>query len=181
MSFKISYKSVFDSEVDAYCNTINTVGVMGAGIALEFKNRYPKMFQDYKEQCSKHLIRPGDCYIWHTNDTNDSHYVLGLAVKNDWRRWSTLEWLESSIKSLKLAILENDIKSVNLPLPGGKNGRRGPFGKVLGFSPVPERDEIKIIVTKELSPFADKFGIDITLCLPDEAPKKPQMTLEAFV
>ncbi len=179
--FQISYKSIFDTQVDAYVNTINCVGAMGAGIALEFKNRYPKMFQDYKEQCSKHLIRPGDCYIWHTNDTNDSHYVLGLAVKNDWRHWSTLEWLESSIKSLKLVILENDIKSVNLPLPGGKNGRRGPFGKVLGFTPVPERDEIKIIVTKELSPFADKFGIDITLCLPDEAPKKPQMTLEAFV
>lgn len=181
MSFKVVYKSVFDLPADAYCNTINTVGVMGAGIALEFKNRYPRMFQHYKEQCSKNLIRPGDCYIWHTDDTNDSHYVLGLAVKNDWRHWSTLEWLESSIKSLKLVILEHDIKSVNLPLPGGKNGRRGPFGKVLGFTPPPERDEIKVIVTKELIPFADKFGVDINLCLPDEAPKKPQMTLEAFI
>jgi len=181
MSFKVVYKSVFDLTADAYVNTINCVGVMGAGIALEFKNRYPKMFNDYKDKCEKHLIRPGDCYVWHTDDTTDYHYVLGLAVKDDWRHWSTLEWLESSIKSLKLVILENDITSVNLPLPGGKNGRRGPFGKVTGFTPVPERDEIKLILTKELLPFADKFGVDITLCLPDEAPKKPQFTLENFL
>ena len=177
MSFNVVHKSVFDVSADAYVNTINCVGAMGAGIALEFKKRYPKMFEDYKEQCSKNLIRPGDCYIWHTDD---SHYILGLAVKNDWRHWSTLEWLESSIKSLKLVLLENDIKSVNLPLPGGKNGRRGPFGKVVGFTPPPEREEIKTLVTKELTPFAEKFGINVTLCLPDEAPKKKQITLEAF-
>jgi hypothetical protein len=177
MSFNVKYKSVFDLPADAFVNTINCVGIGGAGIALEFKNRYPKMFEDYKEKCSKRLIRPGDCYVYNENGL----YLLGLAVKNDWRNWSTLEWLESSIKSLKLVILKHDIKSVNLPLPGGKNGRRGPFGKVLGFTPVPERDEIKVIVTKELSPFANKFGIDINLCLPDEAPKKPQTTLESFM
>jgi hypothetical protein len=179
--FQISHKSIFDTKANAYVNTINCVGAMGAGIALEFKKRYPKMFQHYKEQCSKHLIRPGDCYVWRNDDENNPYYILGLAVKNDWRYWSTLEWIESSIKSLKLVILENDIKSVNLPLPGGKNGRRGPFGKVIGFTPLPERDEIKNIVVKELGPFANKFNIDITLCLPDETPVKPQMTLESFI
>jgi len=175
--FKISYKSIFDIPADAYVNTINCIGVMGAGIALEFKNRYPKMYGHYKNQCSTHAIRPGDCYAYHENGL----YLLGLAVKDDWRHWSTLEWLESSIKSLKLVLLENDIKSVNLPLPGGKNGRRGPFGKVPGFTPPPEREDIKVLVGKELIPFADKFGIDITLCLPDEAPKIAQMTLENFM
>lgn len=182
--FNICHKSIFgfDStkQIDAYVNTINCIGVMGAGIALEFKNRYPKMFQDYKERCRKGLIRPGDCYSWNTDDTTNSHYVLGLAVKDDWRHWSTLEWLESSLKSLKLVILENDIKSVNMPLPGGKNGRRGPFGRVQGMTDPPDRDELKSLVSKELEPFANKFDITINLCIPDEAPKKPQMTLEAF-
>lgn len=174
--FKIVHKSVFDLPADAYVNTINCIGVMGAGIALEFKKRYPEMYENYKHQCSNHTIRPGDCYIYDYNGL----YLLGLAVKDDWRHWSTREWLELSIKSLKLTLLEHDIKSVNLPLPGGKNGRRGPFGKVVGFTPPPEREEIKTMINKELAPFANKFGIDITLCLPDETPKKPQMTLEAF-
>ena len=106
--YSTSFKSIFDTPADAYVNTINCIGVMGAGIALEFKNRYPKMFEHYREQCRKHAIKPGDCYSYY----DDEHHVwlLGLAVKDDWRHWSTLEWVESSIKSLKLTILENDIK-----------------------------------------------------------------------
>src|SRR3990172_9124924 len=49
-----SYKSIFDTPADAYVNTVNCVGVMGAGIALEFKKRYPKMYEHYKEQCNVH-------------------------------------------------------------------------------------------------------------------------------
>jgi hypothetical protein len=176
--FTISFKSIFDTPADAYVNTINCVGVMGAGIALEFKNRYPKMFDHYKELCLKHAIRPGDCYTYF--DQEHQIYLLGLAVKDDWKHWSTLEWIESSIKSFKLAILENDIKSVNMPLLGGKNGRRGPYGKVFGFTTPPNRIEIKQLIETELKPFAEKFGIDIQLCLPDEAPKKPETTLESF-
>jgi hypothetical protein len=152
---------------------------MGAGIALEFKKRYPKMFEHYKEQCSKHLIRPGDCYVYFDNDHRI--YILGLAVKDDWRYWGTLEWITSSIKSLKLALLENEIKSVNMPLPGGKNGRRGPYGKVEGFTPTPNREELKKLVEDELKPFAEKFQITINLCLPDEQPRKQELTLESFV
>ncbi len=177
MSFKIIHKSIFDTNVDAYVNSINCVSTMGTGIALEFKKRYPKMFEDYKEQCSKHLIRPGDCYIYHENDL----YLLGLAVKDDWRHWSSKEWIEMCLKSLKLAILENDIKSVNIPLIGGFNGNKGPYGKILGMTPPPNREELKKLIENELSPFSNKFNIDINLCIPDEVPKKPQMTLESFL
>ena len=176
--FTTSFKSIFDTPADAYVNTINCIGVMGAGIALEFKKRYPNMFEHYKEHCLKHAIRPGDCYTYF--DSEHQIYLLGLAVKDDWKHWSTLEWIESSIKSLKLAILENDIKSVNMPLLGGKNGRRGPYGKVIGFTPPPNRIEVKQLIEKELKPFAEKFSIDIQLCLPDEAPAKPKITLDTF-
>ena len=100
--FTTSFKSIFDTSSDAYVNTINCVGVMGAGITLEFKKRYPIMFEHYREQCLKHAIRPGDCYTYF--DAEHQIYLLGFAVKDDWKHWSTLEWIESSIKSLKLAI-----------------------------------------------------------------------------
>ena len=181
MSFTIVNQSVFDSPADAFVNTINVVGAMGAGIALEFKKRYPKMYDDYKIKCQKKLIRPGDCYIWHTEDTNDYHFVLGLAVKNDWRYWATLEWLESSIKSMKLVILENDIKSVNMPLPCAMNGRRGPYGKVVGMTPPPGKEEIKEIIKNNLENFSYKFCVDIKLCIPGEIPKKKEMDLTQFL
>lgn len=179
MSFNIVYKSIFDTKADAYVNTINTIGVMGAGIALEFKKRYPNMFDDYKIKCFQHLIHPGDCYIY--KDTTNCIFLFGLAVKDDWRHWSTREWIESCIKSLKLAILENDIKSVNMPLLGGKNGRRGPYGKVEGFSPPPEREEIKKLLELELKPFSEKFNIEIQLCIPDETPKKVDNISDEFL
>jgi len=179
--FNIYNKSLFDIPAKSLVNTINCGGIMGAGVALEFKKRYPKMFLDYKEKCEKHLIRPGDCYTFF--DVENKIYLLGLAVKEDWRHWSTLEWIESSIKSLKLVLLENDIQSVNLPLPGGKNGRRGPYGPVSGFNLPPERPELKLLVEKELKSFSDKFNIKINLCVPDElvVVKKEQFTLDKFI
>src|SRR5258708_2482937 len=62
--FSIVYKSVFDIPADAFVNTVNCVGIMGAGIALEFKKRYPKMYDHYKGECQKHHVRPGDCYTF---------------------------------------------------------------------------------------------------------------------
>lgn len=169
MSFQVVNKSLFDVKADALVNTINCVGAMGAGIALEFKNRYPQMFSDYRIHCFGKKIKPGDCYIYWDDEHN---IILGLAVKDDWRHWSTLEWIEASIKSLKLTLLEHDIKSVNLPLLGGKNGRRGPYGPVHGMTPPPEGEELKKLIQDSLTPFADKFKIDINLCIPDNTPKE---------
>lgn len=170
MSFTINNKSVFDEPAQAIVNTINCVGVMGAGIALEFKKRYPVMFENYKQVCKEKRIKPGDCYMYYEQSKNI--HILGLAVKDDWRYWSTLEWIESSLKSFKLTLLENDIKSVNLPLLGGKNGRRGPHGKMPGYTVPPEKEELKALVKHELEFFAEKFGIDIRLCIPEENAKE---------
>jgi len=178
MSFLILAKSIFDVPTDAYVNTINCDGVMGAGIALEFKKRYPVMFDYYREQCRLHKIKPGDCYAYF--DSESDVWLLGLAVKNDWQHWSTREWIEQSLRSMKLAILENDIKSVNMPLPGGKNGKRGPYGKIPEMTPPPENDELIKLVQTILEPFANKFNVTINLCIPENKPVKKEPTLEEF-
>ena len=177
--YKIVFKSIFDVPAESLVNSINCDSVMGAGIALEFKKRYPKMFEDYKIKCKEGKIKPGDCYVY--KDDNTEIYILGLAVKNSWKYWASKEWIEMCIKSLKLTLLENDIKSVNMPLIGGLNGKRGPYGKILGMTPPPERTELKALLERELKPFADKFCIDINLCIPDEAPKKVELTLDKFL
>lgn len=164
--FSVVNKSLFDMDTKALTNTINCVGIMGAGIALEFKKRFPAMFFSYKEMCKQHQISPGDCYTYF--DEQKNVYVLNLAVKNDWKHWGTLEWLEHSLKSLKLSILENEIKSVALPLLGGQNGRRGPYGKIPNMTIPPEKDELKQLIKNRLEPFAEKFGVDVVLCIPEK-------------
>ena len=184
MMFKVLEKSVFDVKPVmglALVNTVNCVGVMGAGIALQFKKKYPQMFDDYARKCKQAEIRPGQCYTYF--DKSNSLHLLGLAVKDDWRQWSTLEWIEQSIQSMKLVILENDIQVVNLPLPGGKNGRRGPYGPVQKMTPPPaDTQELKDIVQGYLEPFAKKFKVTVNLCIPSDTPlePKPDLTLEKF-
>ena len=176
IGFNIRKESVFQRNSDALVNSINCIGVMGAGIALEFKKVFPKMYADYKIKCNQHLIKPGDAYLYKVSNK----LLIGLAVKDDWRHWSTLEWLESSIKSLKLAILENDVKSVNLPVLGGKNGRRGPFGKVVGMTPPPEHDDIVNLLRDRLESFANKFEIEINLCIPELKSSKVELKNNEF-
>jgi len=179
MSFLIVNKSIFDIQADAYCNSINSCGIMGTGVALEFKKRYPQMFDDYKIKCQENKIKPGDCYVY--RDEQTKVYILGLAVKKSWKYWSTKDWIEMSLKSLKLVILENDIKSVNIPLLGGMNGRRGPFGEVPNMEPPPERKELKELIRKELELFSNKFNINIKLCIPELVIKKPEFDLTQFL
>lgn len=178
-NFTIVYKSLFDIPADAFINSINCKGIMGAGIALEFKKRYPKMFEDYKTKCLKNLIRPGDCYLYF--DDEHDIYLLGLAVKDDWKYWSCKEWVEMCLKSMKLVILENDIKSVNIPLIGGSNGRRGPNGKIIGMTLPLCGEELKEMIKYNLESFSNKFDIQINLCIPDESPKKKEPDLTQFL
>jgi len=140
---------------------------MGAGIAKEFKTKYPEMYKEYQAECLMHGIKPGDC--WTYKDASGA-YLLNLAVKRHWKEWGTKDWIEQSFKSFKLEVLEHKIQSVAIPLIGGKNARRGPWGMVNGFTPPPLRDDLKAWLTRELTKFADTFEIDVYLCIPDETP-----------
>ena len=61
---RLVHGNMFDCQADALVNTVNCVGVMGAGVALQFKNRYPDMFQDYVRRCRRGQVRPGQPYEW---------------------------------------------------------------------------------------------------------------------
>lgn len=63
---KILIGDILRSEAQTLINTVNCVGVMGKGIALEFKNRFPDMYQDYLERCGRHEVKPGRPYVYRT-------------------------------------------------------------------------------------------------------------------
>jgi O-acetyl-ADP-ribose deacetylase (regulator of RNase III) len=110
---------MFSSSASAWINTINCKGVMGGGIALEFKKRFPLMFLDYKNKCNVNLLKPGRVYTY-INDTVDKGplIILNVATKDDFRDPSKLEWVEDAIVSLTTTVQYYSIGSVALPALG---------------------------------------------------------------
>lgn len=84
---------IFNSPSKIIVNTVNTVGVMGKGIALEYKKRYPEMFVKYHELCTNHLLDIGKLYLWKKADK----WVLLFPTKKHWRNPSTLEYVEQGL------------------------------------------------------------------------------------
>lgn len=85
---------IFSSPAKIIVNTVNTVGVMGKGIALEFKNRYPDMFQTYKNICQEGKLDIGMLYLWKKSEK----WVMLFPTKKHWRNPSKLEYIESGLK-----------------------------------------------------------------------------------
>ena len=122
---------IFKSECQTLVNTVNCVGVMGKGIALQFKNKYPEMFEDYKLACkNKELKQGGDLWVWDYIDMYKPKKVLCFATKEHWKNVSKLEWIErglanftKKLKKKKYAYEEMGIKTIAFPKLGCTNGK----------------------------------------------------------
>lgn len=105
---------IFKSPAQVLTNTVNCVGVMGKGVALEFKNRYPKMFGDYKSKCDLGEVKPGQPYLWE----DDSAQVLNFPTKRHWRDGSLLQDIEDGLKHLAGSYEKLGIQSIAMPALG---------------------------------------------------------------
>ena len=81
---------IFNSPAQVVVNTVNTVGVMGKGIAKEYKDRYPEMFRLYKEACRNKKLTIGKLMLWYGED----RWILNFPTKEDWRGKSKIEYIE---------------------------------------------------------------------------------------
>ena len=116
----LDFKSgdLFDSKCDALVNTVNCVGVMGAGIALSFKKRFPEMFKEYQIWCRRKRREPGDIFVW---SNGDLPVVINLATKDHWRAPSRYEWIDTGLSNLRNE-LDRSHASCALPALGCNNG-----------------------------------------------------------
>lgn len=121
--------SIFESGVQCVVNPINCVGTMGAGLALEFKKRYPQMFRFYVEACNKKEIKPGSVWPWRERRLEEitlpdgsvvlePEWIMNFATKNHWSKPSKLEWIASGLDDLKNRVTMNGIESIALPALG---------------------------------------------------------------
>lgn len=128
--------NIFNSKAQTIVNTINCVGVMGKGIALVFKLRYPLMFDIYKKYCNENYIVIGK--LWLYKEQQNAPWVLNFPTKIHWKYPSKMEYIEKGLIKFTETFKEKNIKSIAFPLLGTHNG---------GL----EREEVKEIMIKYLS------------------------------
>lgn len=112
--------NIFNTKAQTIVNTVNCVGVMGKGIALVFKLRYPHMFDIYKQHCVAHLIDIGK--LWLYKGENDAPWVLNFPTKTHWKLPSEYSYIEKGLQKFVDSYKEKGITSVAFPLLGANNG-----------------------------------------------------------
>ena len=109
---------IFESPAQVIVNPTNTVGVMGKGLALSFKQRYPEMFKKYKAVCKNHLFSVGKLMLFYETD----HWVLLFPTKEHWRGPSKLEYIEKGLLKFVQTYESKNITSIAFPKLGCGNG-----------------------------------------------------------
>jgi O-acetyl-ADP-ribose deacetylase (regulator of RNase III) len=114
--------NLLDAKVEAVVNTVNTVGVMGKGIALMFKERFPKNYQAYAAACEAGEVRVGKMFVSSVDELEGPRWVINFPTKEHWRSPTKIEWVRAGLASLKDVIREKHIRSVAIPPLGCGNG-----------------------------------------------------------
>lgn len=140
--------TVFNAPVKTFVNTVNCAGVMGAGIALEFKLRYPEMYIEYVEKCKNKKIVLGKPSIY---EYSDNLWIMNFPTKGNWRFPSKIQWIDQGLKYFAENYKKRNIESIAFPKLGTNNG---------GLS----WDEVKVLMEKYLS----NLDINIYICLDEK-------------
>lgn len=110
---------IFEADCEAMVNPVNCVGVMGGGLALDVKIRFPDVFKQYTRYCKSKLLKPGEIHMaWRYGTLDNPEVVFNLATKDHWRDPSKLEWIEQGAKNLIEAANHHHFKSVAVPALG---------------------------------------------------------------
>lgn len=110
--------SLFDSPAQTLVNTVNTVGVMGKGIAAVFKKLYPEMFKEYRRLCQSGELTVGKLYIYRT----ENKIVVNFPTKKDWHQPSKADYIEAGMKKFAEFYQDYGISSVSFPQLGCGHG-----------------------------------------------------------
>ncbi len=117
---EITSGNLFDAEVEALVNTVNTVGVMGKGIALQFRQAFPENYKLYRAACQREEVRPGRMFV--TTRLTDPRFIVNFPTKRHWRGKSRMEDVEAGLTDLARVIEKRQIHSIAIPPLGCGNG-----------------------------------------------------------
>lgn len=139
--------NLLDAQVEALVNAVNTVGVMGKGIALMFKAAFPANFRTYENACKRGEVVVGRMFVTETSNHEICRWIVNFPTKKHWRDPSKLEWIVDGLHDLKRVVRTHHIHSIALPAIGTGNGGldwshvRAEIERVLG-----DLDDVHIFV-----------------------------------
>ena len=122
----IAYKKgdIFAEDVDALVNSVNCVGVMGRGIALQFKKKFPANFRAYKKACERGEVAPGRMFVFDAGARLASpRFIINFPTKRHWRAKSRIDDIEAGLESLAAEIRARGIRSIAIPALGSDLGK----------------------------------------------------------
>jgi O-acetyl-ADP-ribose deacetylase (regulator of RNase III) len=114
--------NLLDADVEALVNTVNTVGHMGKGIALQFKLAFPENFRAYAQAVRKGAVEPGRMLVVPTGFVTNPRYIINFPTKRHWRGRSRIEDVDAGLKALVQEIPRFGIQSIAVPPLGCGNG-----------------------------------------------------------
>jgi O-acetyl-ADP-ribose deacetylase (regulator of RNase III) len=120
----IEYKTgdILTDDAEALVNTVNCVGIMGRGIALQFKNAFPKNFGAYEKACERHEIVPGKMFVFENDSLTNPRFIINFPTKRHWRGKSRIEDIEAGLAALVEEIKSRRIRSIAIPPLGAGLG-----------------------------------------------------------
>lgn len=157
----IEYKNgdILKEDAEALINTVNCMGVMGRGIALQFKKAFPGNFKAYEAACKRKEVQPGRMFIYETAQLTNPRYIINFPTKRHWRGKSRMEDIESGLKALVEVIRNKRIHSIAIP----------PLGSGLGKL---EWEQVKPRIEKAVQSFNN---VRIIIYEPNGAPATKKM------
>jgi O-acetyl-ADP-ribose deacetylase (regulator of RNase III) len=113
------------ADAEAYVNTVNTVGVMGKGIALQIRQAFPRVFDEYQRAVKRHEVRLGRMHVVRTGNVTNPRFIINFPTKEHWRGKARIEFIRDGLVDLVKVIRELGIQSVAVPPLGcGSGGLR---------------------------------------------------------
>lgn len=154
--------NLLEAPTEALVNTVNTVGVMGKGIALMFKERFPENMRQYAKACKQGELTIGRMFVTEPSELMGPRWIVNFPTKQHWRGVSRMEWIESGLEDLRRFIIDKRVKSIAIPPLGAGNGG-------LNWSEVKEKiersladlDQVDILIYEPTSQYqnvAKKLG-----------------------
>jgi len=162
--------NILDANTEALVNTVNTVGIMGKGIALQFKKAFPENYEAYKKACAENRVKVGEMFVYEPHLACGPRFIINFPTKRHWKGKSRIEDIDSGLQALVKEVTSREIGSIAIP----------PLGCGLGGL------DWKEVKPKIEAAFAPLKNVKVFIFEPSGAPKatnmknrtqKPNMTI----
>jgi len=151
---KYTQGNLLEADVEALVNTVNTVGVMGKGIALMFKERFKANFQEYSAACKAKQVTTGKMFVTETHALMGAKWIVNFPTKQHWRAKSKMEWIVDGLQDLRHFLIENKVKSIAIPpLGSGYGGLEWSSVKVKIEEVLGDIEDVEIIVYEPIKQY----------------------------